>query len=157
MRTVRHGRWLGIMPVVGRQDRHEAGGAMQADIARYNAALDPPHREVCERLAREIDAGLEGAASKVWHGHPVWFLDDNPIVGYSLQTQGIRLMFWSGQDFGEPGLDVHGGRFRDASVFFQGTADVDAAALRRWLGKARDIQWDYRHLARRKGRLERLR
>ncbi len=29
-------------------------------------------------------------------------------------------------------------------------------ALRRWLAKARDIQWDYKNIVRRKGRLERL-
>ena len=130
---------------------------MHNDTTQYDAALASPHREVCELLAREIDAGLEGAANKVWHGHPVWFLDDTPIVGYSLEKKGVRLMFWSGADFDEPALDVRGGKFRDASVSYREAGEVDVAALRRWLGKARDIQWDYRNLARRKGRLERLR
>jgi hypothetical protein len=130
---------------------------MHPDTARYNAPLDPGQRELCDLLAREIDGHLAGAENRVWHGHPVWFLEGNPIVGYSRQKQGIRLMFWSGADFGEPGLDVAGGKFRDASVFYRQAGDVDVAALRRWLGKARQIQWDYRNLARRKGRLEPLR
>jgi hypothetical protein len=33
---------------------------------------------------------------------------------------------------------------------------VDTEDLRRWLAKARDIQWDYKNIARRKGRLGRL-
>ncbi len=129
----------------------------------FVSLLDPPEgaREAaaaCENVrCYPVLAGLEGAANKVWHGHPVWFLDDNPIVGYSLEKKGVRLMFWSGADFDEPALDVRGGKFRDASVSYREAGEVDVAALRRWLGKARDIQWDYRNLARRKGRLERLR
>jgi hypothetical protein len=33
---------------------------------------------------------------------------------------------------------------------------VSKKSLKRWLGKARDIQWDYKNIVRRKGRLERL-
>jgi hypothetical protein len=33
---------------------------------------------------------------------------------------------------------------------------VDTGKLARWLAEARDVQWDYRNLVRRKGRLERL-
>src|SRR5690606_17827897 len=88
----------------GPAERRLAGATMHNDTTQYDAALASPHREVCELLAREIDAGLEGAANKVWHGHPVWFLDDNPIVGYSLEKKGVRLMFWSGADFDEPAL-----------------------------------------------------
>lgn len=87
----------------------------------------------------------------MWHGHPVWFLDGNPIVGYSRQKRGMRLMFWSGADFDEPALDVRGAQFKDASVFLGAPSDIDDATLARWLDKSREIQWDYANLVRRKG------
>ncbi len=111
---------------------------------------------VCDRLAHEIDRHLEAAENKVWHAHPVWFLDGNPIVGYSKQKAGIRLMFWSGADFGEAALNVVGKKFKDASIFYADVADISAVDLQRWLRKARDIQWDYKNIVRRKGKLERL-
>lgn len=65
-------------------------------------------------------------------------------------------MFWSGADFAEAGLNVVGRKFKDASVFYNDVAEIETAGLRRWLKKAREIQWDYRNLVRRKGRLEKL-
>lgn len=128
---------------------------MHPEISKYNARQDPGHREVCDLLAREIDRHLPEAESKVWHAHPVWFLDGNPTVGYSRQKPGIRLMFWSGADFDEPDLDVVGKKFRDASIFYNDAAEVGTSELQRWLGKSREIQWDYKNLMRKK-RLERL-
>ncbi|WP_374437767.1 DUF1801 domain-containing protein [Inhella sp.] len=129
---------------------------MHVDTAAYHARLPEIQRRLCESLALAIDAQLPGAENKVWHGHPVWFLAGNPIVGYSLQKPGIRLMFWSGADFDEPALNVLGAKFKDASVFFKAWSEVDPETLRRWLDKAARIQWDYKNLVRRKGRLERL-
>jgi uncharacterized protein YdhG (YjbR/CyaY superfamily) len=129
---------------------------MHPEIIQYNQRQAADHRAVCELLAREIDSCLPEADSRIWHAHPVWFLDGNPIAGYSRQKPGIRLMFWSGADFGEKRLAVVGRKFRDASVFCNEVSDIDVSELRRWLAKARDIQWDYRNLARRQGRLERL-
>ncbi len=96
------------------------------------------------------------AGNKVWHGHPVWFLDGNPVAGYSREKPGIRLMFWSGADFGEAGLNVLGKKFKDASVFYNAAAEVRDADLKRWLEKARVIQWDYKNIVKRKGLLERV-
>jgi hypothetical protein len=129
---------------------------MHPDIRAYNGAQAPADRKICNLLARALDAGLPEAESKVWHRHPVWFLDGNPVAGYSKQKPGIRLMFWSGKDFEEPGLNVVGEKFKDASVFYAASADVDLEALGRWLEKARAIQWDYKNIAKRKGKLERL-
>jgi hypothetical protein len=134
--------------------RHR-GDDIHADTHAYNARQEPPYRAVCDLLAQEIDRYLSGAENRVWHGHPVWFLDGNPIVGYSRQKPGIRLMFWSGADFDEPGLDVVGGKFKDASVFYNDVAEVRKTVLRRWLRKAREIQWDYKNLIRNKGLLKR--
>ena len=129
---------------------------MHPETREFNDRLEPHHRDVAELLAREIDRALPEAENKIWHGHPVWFLDDNPTVGYSRQKPGIRLMFWSGADFEEPGLNVVGKNFKDASVFYNEASEIDQTELRRWLQKAQDIRWDYRNLVRRKGRLERL-
>ena len=129
---------------------------MGPTIATYNEALDPGDKEICDLLAGEIDRGLPGADSKVWHAHPVWFLEGNPIVGYSKQKPGIRLMFWSGADFDEPGLDVVGQKFKDASVFFSAATEINTADLRRWLKKGQAIQWDYKNIVRNKGKLDRL-
>lgn len=129
---------------------------MNPEILKYNERQAPDHKEVCDLLATEIDRNLPGAENRIWHAHPVWFLDGNPIVGYSKQKPGIRLMFWSGADYEESGLVVVGEKFKDASVFFNKISEVNRTDLRRWIKKAQYIQWDYKNLAKRKGRLERL-
>jgi hypothetical protein len=129
---------------------------MHKDILKYNRSQAAGDQEICDRLAAEIDKKLPEAESKVWHAHPVWFLDGNPIVGYSKQKPGIRLMFWSGADFKEPALDVVGKKFKDASVFYREASAINRKDLHRWLGKAKEIQWDYKNIVKRKGQLERL-
>lgn len=129
---------------------------MHQETSKYNEQQEPSHKEICDLLAEEIDRGLPEAENRKWHGHPVWFLDGNPIVGYSKQKPGVRLMFWSGADFGEPELNVVGKKFKDASVFYNDVNEISTRDLRRWLKKANEVQWDYRNLVRRKGRLDRL-
>jgi hypothetical protein len=129
--------------------------AMHPETVRYNKALDPDDRAICDLLAREIGRGLPEAENRVWHGHPVWFLDGNPIVGYSKLKGCVRLLFWSGQSFEEKGLKKEGG-FKAAEARYTAAGQVDTGVLKRWLAKAREIQWDYKNLVRRKGRLERL-
>lgn len=129
---------------------------MDQAILKYNEQQEPGDKGICDALAGEIDRGLSEAERKIWHGHPVWFLDGNPIVGYSKQKPGVRLMFWSGADFEEAGLNVTGKKFKDASVFYNDAAEIKKTSLRRWLKKAREIQWDYKNIVRRKGKLERL-
>jgi hypothetical protein len=130
---------------------------MHPDIQQYNERQAGLEREICELLAQEIDRSLLEAESKIWHGHPVWFLDGNPIVGYSKQKAGIRLIFWSGADFEEPALNLVGKKFKDASVFYNEASEIATGDLRRWLQKAREIQWDYKNIVKRKGRLEKRR
>ncbi len=133
-----------------------AAPPIPADIAAYHRGLAPADRALCEVLATEIAAALPDATGKVWHRHPVWFLDGNPVVGYVRLKGWLRLLFWSGQSFEEPAL-VPEGSFRAAEARLTAMGDLDRVALRRWLGKCRTIQWDYQNLAKRKGRLERLR
>lgn len=129
---------------------------MHPDIQSYIEKQSPEQQPICALLAREIDQHLTNSESKIWHGHPVWFLDGNPIVGFSKQKAGIRLMFWSGADFGEDALNVVGEKFKDASVFYNQLSDVNTSDLKRWLKQSREIQWDYKNIVKRKGRLERL-
>jgi uncharacterized protein YdhG (YjbR/CyaY superfamily) len=128
---------------------------MNSEILKFNEQQDPSDKEVCDLLAQDIDRNLPEAENKIWHAHPVWFLDGNPTVGYSKQKPGIRLMFWSGADFEEAGLNV-GKKFKDASIFFTDVSEVNKADLRPWLKKTKEIQWNYKNIVKRKGRLERL-
>ncbi|MEO5857721.1 MAG: DUF1801 domain-containing protein [Pyrinomonadaceae bacterium] len=130
---------------------------MKQAVQSYNDAhFLASDRAICKLLAAAIDSGLPQAEDKVWHAHPVWFLDGNPIVGYSKQKAGIRLMFWSGASFEEDGLNVPPKKFMDASIFYNDASEIDTKALKRWLRKSKDIQWDYKNIMKRKGRLERL-
>ena len=128
---------------------------MHADTVKYNESLASQEREMCDLLAREIDQALPEAENKIWHAQPVWFLDGNPVVGYSKLKESIRLLFWSGQSFKEEGLKKEGS-FKAAEVRYTAADQVNRQNLKRWLAKARDIQWDYKNIVRRKGRLERL-
>lgn len=128
---------------------------MHEDASMYNRALSPADQQTCDLLAREIDKALPDAENKVWHAHPVWFLDGNPVVGYSKMKGGVRLLFWSGQSFGSSGLSPEG-KFKAAEVRYSTADQVDKMALRGWLAECRDVQWDYKNIVRRKGRLERL-
>ncbi len=130
---------------------------MDPDITAYNQSQAEECKKICELLARHISAGLPHATSKIWHRHPVWFLDDNPTVGYSLQKAGVRLMFWSGADFDEPDLQPGAsGKFKDASIFYNHVSEINKDDLQRWLKKSESIQWDYKNLIKRKGVLERI-
>ena len=129
---------------------------MNKDIQAYNDSLATDNREIGNILSKEITRHLPEAENIIWHRHPVWFLDGNPIVGYSKQKPGVRLMFWSGADFEEEALNIPGKKFKDASLFYQSAAAIEKNKLKRWLEKARDIQWDYKNIVKRKGVLERL-
>ena len=126
---------------------------MNPEIQAYNQAQSPDDQATCDLLARQIDLALPEAENKVWHRHPVWFLDGNPIVGYHRLKKDVRLLFWSGQSFGEPGLTDEG-TFMAAEAHYASEADVDTEALARWLAKSRDIQWDYEHIRQTRGELQ---
>lgn len=125
-------------------------------IEAFNESQSAGDRRICVALMKEIDRNLSDAEKKIWHGHPVWFLDGNPIVGYSTLKDCVRLMFWSGADFDEERLRPGTGKFRDASVRYTSDTQVRKSDLARWLDKSRSIQWDYKNVARRKGKLERI-
>lgn len=130
---------------------------MNKDIQTYNNAQSIEDKEICNVLAEEISRHLPEAENKIWHAHPVWFLEGNPITGYSKLKDGIRLMFWSGVSFEEE-LLVPGksGKFKDATITYTSAEQINTKDLKRWLKKSRDIQWDYKNIVKRKGVLERL-
>lgn len=126
---------------------------MNKDIAQYNKTVESAeYRAVCELLAKEINANLQNATSKVWHAHPVWFIKDNPIVGFSIRKKGVSLMFWSGQAFKTPGLQAEGS-FKAAEIFYQTVDDVDAGRLRKWLAESAKLMYDYKDIRKNKGKL----
>jgi hypothetical protein len=124
---------------------------MNSEIETYNNEQPTLDKKVCDLLATTITSTLKDAESKIWHRHPVWFLDGNPIVGYSKQKAGWRLMFWSGASFEEEKLNVVGKKFKDASIFYTTVEEINTKDLSRWLKKSREIQWDYKNIVKRKG------
>lgn len=137
-------------------DNHTNTTEMNKEIRTYNDKQTLDDKNICDKLVTIIDIELTEAESKIWHSHPVWFLNGNPIVGYSRQKAGIRLMFWSGADFEEEKLGVRGKKFKDASVFYNAISDINTKDLKRWLKKSKQIQWDYKNIVKRKGVLEQL-
>lgn len=129
---------------------------MNKDIESYNDRQSTEDKSICNLLAQTCDKELTQAESKIWHAHPVWFLEGNPIVGYSKQKAGWRLMFWSGADFDEEKLIIRGAKFKDASIFYTSVEQINIKDLKRWLKKSKDIQWDYKNIVKRKGQLVRL-
>ncbi len=124
-------------------------------IDAYHAAQAPGDRAICDALRAGITAGLAEAEAKMWHAHPVWFLAGNPIVGYGKLTSCVRLFFWSGQSFETPGLTASRS-FKAAERRLKDVAEVATLPLAAWLAEGRRIQWDYKNIVKRKGRLERL-
>lgn len=125
-------------------------------IQDYNDGLGDSDKAIVNLLAQTITENLPGAENKIWHAHPVWFLDGNPVAGYSKLKNSVRLMFWSGQSFDEAGLNLRGEKFKDASIGYTDISEINIEDLKRWLQKSADIQWDYKNIVKRKGVLERL-
>ena len=130
---------------------------MNSDIRNFNQGqATEEEKQICETLASTISELLPEAESKIWHRHPVWFLDGNPICGYSKLKAGIRLMFWSGASFDEDKLKPGTGKFKDASVIITHPDQIDIKEMKRWIRKSKEIQWDYKNVVKRKGKLIRL-
>lgn len=126
---------------------------MNKDIQTYHNKQQKVDRLICDRLHEIITRYLPEAESKVWHAHPVWFLDGNPIVGYSKLKNNVRLMFWSGQSFDEPGL-ISSGSFKAAEVIYTNESQINPNELKRYLEKATHIQWDYKNIVKQRGLLK---
>lgn len=129
---------------------------MLQEIQEYNHKQAEEYKIICTKLAILITENLPEAENKIWHGHPVWFLNGNPIVGYDKLKGGLRLLFWSGIGFEENQLKPGSGKFKDASITYNSIDELNEVDLIRWLQKSKSIQWDYKNIVKRKGVLERL-
>jgi len=114
---------------------------LDGTIAGYAKDLNPKQAGVCAALAKAIDGAMPNATSKIWHAIPVWFIGENPVVGYSAKPAGVTLLFWNGQQFDESALEPVG-KFRAAQVRYQDVSQIDAKLLARWLRKAATNVWD---------------
>ena len=128
---------------------------MNPAVQDYNNSQSDSDKKICNQLACIINENLSDTENKIWHAHPVWFLDGNPIVGYSKLKNNVRLLFWSGQSFDEEKLSNEGS-FKAAEFRYTSSDQINEDDLKRWLKKAREIQWDYKNIVKRKGVLERL-
>jgi len=123
-------------------------------VQDYAVAVGHELGLICTKISEIIAQQLPEAEGKIWHGSPIWFIKENPVVGYSAQKAGIKLMFFSGADFDEPVLKPGSGKFKDASITITQVEQIDVADLSRWLAKARMIQWDYKNIVKNRGLLK---
>ncbi len=125
-------------------------------ISEYNKLQSKAAKDICVCLQSNIDTYLKKGESKLWHGSPVWFIDGNPIVSYSVRKSGkVSLMFFSGQGFNEKDLKAEG-KFKAAEIFYTDLKEIKVTHLKRWIKKSMTIQWGYKNIVKRKGVLERL-
>jgi hypothetical protein len=133
---------------------------IEKEILEYNKKLDENDREICDLILNQIKENLKSKEgnleNKIWHRHPVWFVDGNPVVGYSKLKDCVRLLFWSGESFEDNDLKTGSGKFKDASISFTNVKDINVTKIKKWLKKAIEIQWDYKNIVKRKGVLIRL-
>ncbi|HRH31468.1 MAG TPA: DUF1801 domain-containing protein [Candidatus Paceibacterota bacterium] len=125
-------------------------------IPEYNKQQTPAIKKICALLSTTIDKHLKKSESKIWHGSPVWFIDGNPIVSYSVRKSGaVALMFFSGQGFDEADLKKEG-KFKAAEILYMDASEIKVTHLKKWLKKAEVIQWDYKNIVKRKGVLKKI-
>lgn len=125
-------------------------------IPEYNIKQTPTIKKICAFLSTTIDKQLKKSESKIWHGSPVWFIDENPIVSYSVRKSGaVALMFFSGQGFDEADLKKEG-KFKAAEILYMDVKEIKITHLKKWLKKAELIQWDYKNIVKRKGVLKKM-
>jgi hypothetical protein len=111
------------------------------EVASYSQAQPAAFGAMCDLLRELIDKALPKAISKVWHGSPVWFIDDNPVVGYNVAAKRVNLLFWNGQSFDEPGLKPVG-KYRAAQAVYRDSDEIDPKTIRRWLNMAKSNVFD---------------
>ena len=125
-------------------------------ISEYNKLQTIDVKKICNFLKLSINQCLKKSESRVWHGTPVWFISENPIVSYSVRkNDAVSLMFFSGQSFKERDLKPEG-KFKAAEIFYTDVKEIKLTHLKRWLKKAETIQWDYKNIVKMKGVLKRI-
>jgi len=125
----------------GKLKTAEGGPNGDEQIVAYSRAQPLALRTICDLLRELIDTALPKATAKVWHGSPVWFIDDNPIVGYNANAKAVNFLFWNGQAFYDTGLKPVG-KYRAAQAMFGDAAEMDPKVVRRWLKRAKSDVFD---------------
>ena len=111
------------------------------EIKKYNNTLDAASKKIANELREQIDATLKGAESKIWHGAPVWFIGENPVVGYSKKKAGVSLLFWNGNNFDESKLK-NVGSFFAAEMIYTSVDELVEKDIKRWLKLSKEQIWD---------------
>jgi hypothetical protein len=119
------------------------------DIVLYEKVQIHKHIDICQKLRIEIDAALPKAASRIYYAMPVWFVGDNPVVGYNATSKYVNLLFWNGRSFGEKGLQA-AGKYNAAQIKYTDVSEINPKLLRRWLKEAGTKIWNYKDI--RKGK-----
>lgn len=55
---------------------------MNKETRAYNNKQSAIDKKICNLLVEEINKNLPKAENKIWHAHPVWLIEGNPVVGY---------------------------------------------------------------------------
>ncbi len=125
-------------------------------ISDYNKLQTTKVKEICSFLELSLNNNLKKSESKIWHGSPVYFIEGNPVVSYSVRKDNrVALMFFSGQSFEEKELKPEG-KFKAAEIVYTDLKEINVTHLKKWLKKAKEIQWDYKNIVKRKGVLEKI-
>jgi hypothetical protein len=110
-------------------------------IDEYQKHLPDDQQRIMSTLRRELDAVLGQQNSRIWHKAPVWFVGENPVAGYSVNSRGVCLLFWNGQAFGEASLHPIG-KFHAAELRFVPRAELPVSLIRRLARRAKSEVWD---------------
>jgi hypothetical protein len=111
------------------------------EISNYKNSFDESQRLVLELLRNLLDAKLGSENSRVWHGAPVWFVGENPVAGYSVNSRGVCLLFWNGQNF--KNHDLHKvGKFFAAEKRYSDVSEVDEAEISPLIDQSKELVWD---------------
>ena len=111
------------------------------EIEQYHQSFSPQQVKVMKKLREELDAVLGEKHSKIWHGAPVWFVGQNPVAGYSVNSRGVCLLFWNGKSFKEDSLNPVG-KFFAAELRYTESSEIQATKLRSLIRRAKTNVWD---------------
>jgi hypothetical protein len=110
---------------------------------------------VCEILRKVISGIMPKNSGRIYYNMPVWFVEENPAVGYRVSKTHVTLLFWSGRAFKTPGLTPEGS-FEAAEMQYSSIADIDKKQLRNWLEESKIYIYDYKAIAKNNGTLKLL-
>ncbi|GAA3686465.1 hypothetical protein GCM10023081_24760 [Arthrobacter ginkgonis] len=105
-------------------------------VPDYNAALDPPLRDVADRLAELLGDGLPELEATLWHAQPVWMHGKHPVAGYKAFPRYVTLMLWVGPEFHDPaGVLQPAGNQNVVTVKYERTEDIHEDLVGGWLAQ----------------------